>query len=278
MNQPGFVPLPRGETLLSRETPSRRIGELEVLRTIAVSMVLLEHLSGNLIFWPSHFAEQLQQTGVWTGVDLFFAISGFVIARSLLPKLAEAQDVRSFVRQTVEFWLRRAWRLWPSAWFWLAAPPALCLAFNHSGVYGGFKENWEMAVAGVANLANFREAYVFMRAPPGTAFVQWSLSLEEQFYILLPFAAILLRRRLAYLMGGILVYTFLTSTPYSPLAMFTRGGSVAAGVLLALWSFHQSYQNCAPIFLGRVRLARLAALVGGIALLISLGATQLHVV
>ena len=277
MNRPEPAPLPAGEALLSRAASSR-IGELEVLRTIAVTMVLLEHLSGNLMFWPSHLAKQIQQSGAWTGVDLFFAISGFVIARSLLPKLEEARDPRAFMRVSVEFWIRRAWRLWPSAWFWLAAPLVLCFVFNRTGVYGGFKGNWEMAVAGVTNLANFHFAAVFMRAPPGTAFVQWSLSLEEQFYILLPFAAFLLRRKLPYLMGAILLYAFFTPIPYTPLAMMIRGGSVAAGVLLAIWSFHPTYQDCAPVFLGRRLFARIGVLLGGIALLVTLGSAQWPVV
>ncbi len=277
MNRPEPAPLPAGEALLSRATPSR-IGELEVLRTIAVIMVLLEHVSGNLVFWPSHLAKQIQQSGAWTGVDLFFAISGFVIARSLLPKLDETRDVRAFMRTSVEFWIRRAWRLWPSAWFWLAAPLVLCLTFNRSGVYGGFKGNWEMAVAGILNLANFHFAAVFMRAPPGTAFVQWSLSLEEQFYMLLPFAAFMLRRRLPYLMGIILLYAFFMHTPYSPLAIVTRSGAVAAGVLLAIWSFHPTYQDCAPVFLARRRLARIAVLAGGIAALVTLAGSQCPVV
>ena len=184
------------------------------------------------------------------------------------------------------FWLRRAWRLWPSAWVWLAAPLPLCLLFNHSGVYGNIRANWEMAVAGVTNLANFYFAYVFIRgSPPGTAFVQWSLSLEEQFYFLLPFAVFLLRRRLAYLLGALVLYAFFAPTHFTTLnvnettmAMMVRSGSVAAGVLLALWSFHPSYQDCAPVILGRFRSARIAVLVGGIMLLVSFGASQLCIV
>lgn len=112
-------------------------------------------------------------------------------------------------------------------------------------------------------------------APPSRNGV---FSLEEQFYLLLPFAAFLLRRRLPYLMGAILLYAFLTPTPYTPLAMMTRGGSVAAGVLLALASFHPGYQDCAPTFLGGSRVARLVVLWGGIALLVSLGAAQFNIV
>ena len=282
MNQP--VPAtPRSEVLLSHAAAGR-IGELEVLRSIAVGMVLLQHLNGNLIFWPCHFAAQLEQSGLWTGVDLFFAISGFVIARSLLPTLEGARDLGTFARLTVEFWIRRVWRLWPSSWLWLAMPLLLCQGFNRSGAYGSMQANWSMAVAGVLNLANFHFAYVYVHGQIGTAFVQWSLSLEEQFYLLLPIAAFLLRRQLPYLLGAILLYAFFIPNHLTTLnivaatyGMMTRGGSVAAGVLLALWSSHQSYQLCAPTGLARTRTARIALLIGIIALLISLG-SQLIIV
>lgn len=284
VNQP--VPaMPRGDALLSH-APDRRIGELEVLRTVAVGMVLLQHINGNLIFWPSKIAFQLQQNGMWTGVDLFFAISGFVIARSLLPTLKGARDTRHFARLTAEFWIRRIWRLWPSSWFWLAAPLLLCLVFNRSGVYSSFHANWNMAVAGGLNLANFYFAYVSVHSLSiGTAFVQWSLSLEEQFYLLLPIAAFLLRRRLPYLLGAIFLYAFFAPTQFTTLdvvdttiANMTRGGSVAAGVLLAVWSFHPGYQDFAPTGFARCRPARIAAFAGTIALLVSLGSSQFCIV
>jgi peptidoglycan/LPS O-acetylase OafA/YrhL len=262
--------------ILVRETATHRNGELEVLRTIAVTMVLLEHLSHNLIFWPASWADNLRQSGVWTGVDLFFAISGFVIARSLLPKVKTARDAESFIRVAVEFWIRRAWRIWPSAWLWLAAPLLLCLFFNRSGAYGGFQANWEMAIAGMMNLANFRASEIFCTYPSGTAFVQWSLSLEEQFYLLLPVAAYLLRGWLPAVLALIFAFAFLP--PHIPLLMMIRGGSVAAGVLLAIWSRHPSYADCAPDILGRAWFARIGVFAMCIALLVSLGDTQLHIV
>jgi peptidoglycan/LPS O-acetylase OafA/YrhL len=253
-----------------------RNGEIEALRAIAVLMVLVQHVPDNLIFWHTREYDFFTNTGFWTGVDLFFAISGFVIARSLLPQLHDVQDITAFVRVTVTFWLRRAWRILPSAWFWLAAPLPLCVLFNRSGAYGSLQANWEQFVAGILDLANFRFDEVFFRFPAGTAFVQWSLSLEEQFYLLLPVAAFLLRRYLPAALLLLAASGFLL--PDTVLWHMLRGGAVAFGVLLAIWSWHPTYKLCAPAGMAQSRTARVSALVIGIACLISLGSPPLHIV
>ncbi|HYP63762.1 MAG TPA: acyltransferase [Acidocella sp.] len=255
-----------------------RIGELEVLRTVAILMVLAAHVPFNLLFWPSQYTNPLYRCGTWSGVDLFFAVSGFVIARSLLPQLEGVRDIQKFLDISVVFWMRRAWRLWPSAWFWLAAPLVLSVLFNRSHVYGSLRANWCMAVAGVINLANFHVAYLDSHqiTDKGTAFVQWSLSLEEQFYMVLPFAALLFRRYLALPLFALLVLAFFM--PGTALAWMIRSGAVSAGVLLAIAARHPAYEDCAPVFLARHSAARIAVLVGGVTLMISIGATALNIV
>lgn len=255
---------------------SSRIGELEVLRAVAILMVLVDHMPFNLVFWPWRFDHLIFGSGAWCGVDLFFAISGFVIARSLLPQLEGVTDFRKFVQISIVFWVRRAWRLWPSAWFWLAAPLLLCLIFNHSGAYYSFRGNWNMAVAGFTNLANFYMASLVTYDDKGTAFVQWSLSLEEQFYMLLPFAAFFLRRYLSLLLLALLVFSFFT--PLGGYFMVIRSGSFAAGVLLAIASRKPIYADCAPKFLAKNRFARMGFLLGGTAFILSFGSLNLKIV
>jgi peptidoglycan/LPS O-acetylase OafA/YrhL len=254
-----------------------RLPEIEVLRTIAVLMVMVEHIPTNLVFWPSRFSDRfLVPSGLWDGVDLFFAISGFVIARSLLPKLAGVTDWVHFTRIALVFWIARAWRLLPSAWLWLTAPLLLCLFFNHSGAYGPFQANWELFVAGMLDMVNFHIAEVYGRYSSGTAFAQWSLSLEEQFYLLLPFLAFFCRRYLFVPLMLVALTGFFV--PNTPLTFQIRLWPVALGVLLALWAAHPSYQECAPTGLAKNRLARIVFLVVAVACLISVGSQGLHVV
>ncbi len=255
---------------------STRLAEVEVLRAIAILMVLVDHLPFNLIFWPSHVAHALFfDSGLWSGVDLFFVISGFVIARSLLPRLAGVTDWVAFTRIAVPFWIARAWRLLPSAWLWLTVPLPLCLFFNTAGAYGTLPQNWSMFVAGMLDLANFHVA-LNIDGKLGTAFVQWSLSLEEQFYLLLPFAAFFCRRRLFVPLLLIAAAGFFV--PNTALTFMVRLWPVAFGVLLALWSAQQSYTECAPTGLGRSRAARMATLAILLASLLSVGIDPLHVV
>ncbi len=254
-----------------------RLAEVEALRTIAVLLVLVQHLPDNLIFWPSYLGDKILFTsGFWTGVDLFFAISGFVIARSLLPRLAGVTDWLSFTRIAVTFWIARAWRLLPSAWFRLTAPLILCLAFNRSGIYGSFADNWSVFVAGLLDLQNFHLMQTFYHSGNGTAFAQWSLSLEEQFYLLLPFAAFFFRR---YLVFPLLLLAFAGFfVPNTILMHMVRLWPVAFGVLLALWSLHRSYHECAPTGLAKSRAARIGLLVILLTCLVSTGSTNLHIV
>jgi peptidoglycan/LPS O-acetylase OafA/YrhL len=253
-----------------------RLPEIEVLRAIAVLMVLVGHACLLLIFWPSHFAATtVRLGGLNTGVDLFFAISGFVIARSLLPRLANVTDSVGFTRVALDFWIARAWHLLPSAWLWLTAPLILCLAFNHSGAFGSFSSNWSMFIAGLLDFANFHLAGSY-GDNPGIAFPQWSLSLEEQFYLMLPFAAVFLRRYRVPLLVVVALAGFFV--PNTPLILTIRLWPVAFGVLLALWARHPSYQECAPSSLRRHPLARIILLVVAVACLISVGSAGLHIV
>jgi len=76
-----------------------RIADVEVLRGVAVLMVLVYHVRGNLVpYSQPFFLDTLSRHLLFfSGVDLFFAISGFVIARSLLPALSASTT-------NAEFW------------------------------------------------------------------------------------------------------------------------------------------------------------------------------
>lgn len=267
-------PLPHTPEQTGLTSEGHRIGEIELLRAIAILMVMIEHLPFNLIFWPARITAWLG--GFWVGVDLFFAISGFVIARSLLPSLIDQRDPRRYLRITVAFWMRRAWRLLPASWLWLALPVPLCLWFNRSGAYGDLQANWELLIAGLLDLANFREAFVFGQFGSGTAFVQWSLSLEEQFYLLLPFAVLIFRRRLPIPLALLVLAGFLV--PNTALAFQLRLWAVALGVLLAMWSRHPTYRELAPVALAHRRPARWAVLLIPLVAIVSVGTQSLHIV
>lgn len=211
------------------------IRDIEILRALAVLAVIFGHLADNLIPRAAIAGELLTaMAGGWVGVDLFFAISGFVIARSFLPDALAAPAVRPFRVTAVRFWVARLFRLAPSAWLWLLVILVLCLAYNESGVFGSIKTNIYWTFAGVLNFSNYLFAQYFGNTRPGVSFVYWSLSLEEQFYLLFPLVVWLFKRRLAwFLVALVLVQVFSQRGLYG---MMFRTDAIALGVLIAIAS------------------------------------------
>lgn len=220
---------------------NNRISDIEVLRAVAVLFVIFQHLR-NLFPWQMPQLNELYRTfGGMFGVDLFFAVSGFVIARDLIPRLLGAGSWSEKGRVIGAFWLRRIWRLWPAAWLWLALILLAVLFLNESGAFGTFAANLDATVAGVFNFANIRFAQTFMRSEYGASFVYWSLSLEEQFYLLFPLLILLFRRHLLWLLLAVVLLQIVTHRQHPYLMMF-RTDALALGILLAIWSQRASWQ------------------------------------
>lgn len=256
---------------------SKRIDDIEILRGFAVLFVVLHHALGNLFTWST---PGLARLGVYFsggfGVDLFFAISGFVIARDLVPRLQTSTSPDMAFRITVAFWTRRAWRLLPSAWLWLALTLLAAVLFNQSSVFGTFRTNLEATIAGVLQLANLRFAETFGRGPYGASFVYWTLSLEEQFYLVLPLLVLVTRRFLPHILIALVVIQLLSTRTLLMLAF--RTDAIALGVLLAIWSQHSTYAIAKPVFLdGKLRIGTLA-MFGLLFCMAVVGSAVLHVV
>ena len=161
--------------------------DIQGLRAIAVTMVLLYHL------WPNRL------TGGFAGVDVFFVISGFLITSHLLASPPRRG------RDLLQFWSRRIRRLLPAALLVLAATLAASRLVapdtqwgstaNHVKAAALYFVNWRLAADSVDYLAR--------ENAPSPVEHFWSLSVEEQFYFIWPIlilllvgAALLLRWRL----------------------------------------------------------------------------------
>jgi peptidoglycan/LPS O-acetylase OafA/YrhL len=241
-----------------------RITELEALRGVAILMVLVEHLPINLFYGFAPFYHFLLRH--WrgqAGVDFFFAISGFVIARSLAPRLWAAAAWRRR-RVVIAFWIRRVTRLAPAAWLWVLVPLTLAATFNRSGAFHSPHDDAMPAVAALLNVANIYFALTWPAHDAGITIPYWSLSLEEQFYLLFPFLVLLLRRRLAMLMAAVVAAQFFM--PDAQLAEMLRPGAIAAGVLLALLATAPAYAAAAPRFMAGRPWPRLAVLLACVVL------------
>ncbi len=213
-----------------------RNDDIEVLRAVSIIMVLYEHF-GQIHYGTTLQALRMLYTG-WTGVDLFFCISGFVIYRSLAETLHHGSTIADAARQIVAFWIRRFWRLAPTAWLWLLIGVLASLAGGGAGGISVYKD----LTAATASLLNFENIHRYVCAtrdiPCGDTFMHyWSLSLEVQFYLLLPFVILLVPRRwLAAAMAALIVGQFALQRPpfADSLAWYVRTDALAWGILIAL--------------------------------------------
>ena len=234
---------------------SSRNSDIEVLRGIAVIYVVVFHAYGNLIPWRSpELSALFLNFGGDSGVDLFFVISGFVIARTLIPKLNACGDRKEFRVTSLAFWIRRYWRLLPTAWLWIGIVLLCSVFFNSSGAFGTFKINFESGLSAILQIANFHLASTFGEpGGSGALFPLWSLSLEEQFYLLLPVLVLISGRWLPHILIAAVIFQ-LASTRSGLYEMLLRTDGILMGVLLAIYSKSRSYADFEPGILGRSRL------------------------
>lgn len=165
---------------------------LDVIRTVAIALVLIAH--SITIFYPYMvgFAEVLFNFGIWVagayGVELFFILSGFLIGgifirdeiyrRDLQPQAGLSSDTKS----VFTFYLRRLIRTIPNYILYFFLFYAADIYFKKGNFLHSFP------------LKNFFLVQNFYHND-GRGFmgVAWSLSVEEFFYLFLPVLYILLR-------------------------------------------------------------------------------------
>lgn len=245
----------------------RKIDDIELLRGFSILLVLMSHFHGSLIFWSVPVLDHLflYIRGA-SGVDLFFVISGFVIARDLYPKLTACTTPRAFMYTSLAFWIRRVWRIFPSAWLWLAVILLAAWKFNNSGSFRTFSAALKGTIAAVFQFHNYWFATCFRHFECGANFYYWTLSLEEQFYLLLPIAIFICRRWFPHVLVCLVVFQL--CYPDRPAMMSTfRTDGLLLGVLIALWSKTPNYRFFEARYFSRSRWLRMMLLFGLLAAL-----------
>jgi len=144
---------------------------LDLLRAIAILWVMPFHayiagyMGGGVLRWSG-----------WMGVDLFFALSGFLIGSQVFNALASRGDM-----DFVDFYLRRGFRTLPAYFVVLA----VYLAWPSMREEPGMMPLWQFLTY-TLNLLIDPNRGAFSHA--------WSLCVEEQFYLVFPLLALLLVR------------------------------------------------------------------------------------
>ncbi|HGA2317527.1 TPA: acyltransferase family protein [Pseudomonas putida] len=237
------------------QTPHKKIkknNDIEALRTLAIILVILAHVSA-LLSPDSAYRAMLAYVRFGYGVDIFFCISGFIITKSLIKEIPDSKNLKSILDFSIPFWIRRFWRLMPSAIFWVLM--GILLSAWHGG------ENYIPLLkdflwpAFAAALQFFNVIYPTCRdaGTCGTVGIYWSLSLENQFYFLLPIIAVLTgARRIAVFFGIVFLLQFFVSrqlTDPTPVLWAFRTDAIALGVILAAWQERDTYNRIKPDFL-----------------------------
>jgi peptidoglycan/LPS O-acetylase OafA/YrhL len=204
---------------------------LDGIRGLAIIAVLLTHASN---IFQNRLLSRLFELG-WTGVDLFFVLSGFLITGILI-------DTKSAVNRASSFYARRTLRIFPiyyltflvvflaqtqSTWIATAAAmPSWLDRLSYVFYFQDLAPFWRHGTAHQTMLAHF-----------------WSLSVEEQFYFVWPFIVWRIQSKTVYrLCGAALCLTLvlrLTAGAYfgfGPWIQFfplTRGDGLFVGSALA---------------------------------------------
>ena len=151
---------------------------IQVLRGISVISIVLYHAFPNVF------------SAGYLGVDLFFVISGFVIA----PKIEQVVHSKKSLNEMKIFFTSRFWRLIPALSVTLIL--SLILIFILGGI-GHIKNSLLQALFTSVFLGNV-SAYYFLgdyfQPMPNPLVHTWSLSLEEQIYMFTPISFLILSR------------------------------------------------------------------------------------
>ena len=223
--------------------------EIDGLRAVAVTAVIFYH--SKITISDYKFFE-----GGFIGVDIFFVISGYLITSIILNEII-ATNTFSFKH----FYERRIRRILPTllivvlfslpfAWFYLL--PSSLIDFSKSIIYSlGFSSNFYFHYSGQQYAAESGLLKPFLHT--------WSLSVEEQFYILFPISLIILfkyfRKFLIYiLISGFFISLGLAewgSRNYSSFSFYTlptRAWELLAGSILAYYEIKNGYRNKIEVF------------------------------
>jgi peptidoglycan/LPS O-acetylase OafA/YrhL len=200
INSIGAAPALQPSHTISAPFLGHHIRSLDGVRGLAFCLVFFQHFAGgnHIHLWP---IELVRGVG-WTGVDLFFVLSGFLITGILY-------DTRSDTHYLRNFYLRRALRIFPLYYavllLILLSTPLLHLHWHlYHLAYPLYTSNFLNALLPFTNTFGFDPWLDLGHF--------WSLAVEEQFYLIWPFVILLAatRRRIiqacaALILGSILL-------------------------------------------------------------------------
>ncbi|HWV68783.1 acyltransferase, partial [Chitinophaga sp.] len=162
----------------------KKLSGLDHLRSLAILMVLFYHYR---MFQHPHWLDEIMSFG-WTGVDLFFVLSGYLISYPLFINMAAGKSI-----SLPEFFIKRFFRIIP------AYLVVLAIYF----LFPSFHER--EALPPLWKFLTFTQNFGFDIKNLGTFSHVWSLCVEEHFYLLFPLVLAALLKFNVWRKAGILL-------------------------------------------------------------------------
>jgi peptidoglycan/LPS O-acetylase OafA/YrhL len=218
--------------------------EIDGLRCLAVISVILYH--AQIVVFETQIFK-----GGFLGVDIFFVISGYLITSIILKELATKDKF-----QFINFYKRRAKRILPALFFvilvsipfsWVYLYPADLVNFSKSILYSlGFISNFYFYFSGLEYGSPEGLLKPFLHT--------WSLSVEEQFYLIFPVVLILIwryfQKYLVYFLFIALIFSITFADWSSKNHVFssfyffhTRIWELVSGSIIAYFEIKLSHRN-----------------------------------
>lgn len=199
--------------------------ELDRLRAFAVLMTVYAHID---FLIKTNWVETAKKYANGSdGVILFFVISGYIISSVLIPIL-DNSATSDLKKNLYFFWIKRITRIMPMAVLWLCLPLLgsfiVKSIYLHYSIYG--------AIAAFFNVYNIFVIFDHGKSEFG---IYWSLSLEEQFYIIFPVFLLFFKRQKSRILSLIIFSLLLNFLP-SDIRPSFRCEGIIYGIILYLLS------------------------------------------
>jgi peptidoglycan/LPS O-acetylase OafA/YrhL len=206
---------------------------LDLLRALAIVVVVIYHAA----LFGFKLPGRVDRFG-WIGVDLFFVLSGYLIGGQLLAPLAREQPIK-----LGRFFARRVFRIMPAYFVILVVYFSL----------PSWREYPDMAQP----LWKFLLSVQNIALHGGTAFSHaWSLAVEDQFYLCLPFILLFVNRwpRAAIIIPCVIVFGAIPLRAFLAWKNPSPNGGVSFRAFQA-WIYYPSWTRLDPLVYGVVMAA-----------------------
>ncbi|WP_051200036.1 acyltransferase family protein [Flavobacterium subsaxonicum] len=230
--------------------------DINALRAIAIIGVLLYHYKVELF------------SGGFTGVDVFFVISGYLMSRVVIGQI----DKGTFSFN--EYFERRLHRIVPALLFLVAVLTVVCFFFYLPDDYKASLKNAASSILFLSNIFYWYNSPSYFDASADTNMFlhTWSLSVEWQFYLVYPFVLLLFNKIFKSKRTFKIVFIALTIFVFVMSVIVSNYNSSASFYLLPTRSWEMLFGGIAFFAEGKLRgavLTKIIAIVGYLLILAS---------